>query len=234
MSENYTLLITVLPSIVIISFFVLSDKFREPPSLIFKVFFLGILICFPAGYLNGLMYDMFYDGTLMSEDLTSSFLGPAWTEELLKFIILYKFIAKDKHFNEPMDGIVYGVVASLGFATYENYDYVFRLADEYGLARIEMAEIRAWSAIPMHGLNGCIMGFFFGKFAFKGERKYLAYSLIMPYLFHGAYNFLVPYGNYFYLVLIIMLVLAYKLHEDLKISQKPKRKETEKKTSFFS
>ena len=36
MSENYTLLITVLPSIVIISFFVLSDKFREPPSLTFK------------------------------------------------------------------------------------------------------------------------------------------------------------------------------------------------------
>ena len=54
--------------------------------------------------------------------------------------ILDRFIAKDKHFNEPMDGIVYGVVASLGFATYENYDYVFRLGDEYGLARIEMGE----------------------------------------------------------------------------------------------
>ena len=24
-----------------------------------------------------------------------------------------------------MDGIVYGVAVSLGFATYENYDYVF-------------------------------------------------------------------------------------------------------------
>ena len=32
-------------------------------------------------------------------------------------------------FNEPMDGIVYGVTVSLGFATYENYDYVFRLAE---------------------------------------------------------------------------------------------------------
>ena len=56
----------------------------------------------------------------------------------------------------------------------------------------------------------------------------------MPYLFHGAYNFLVPYGNYFYVVLLIMLVLAYKLHEDLKLSQKSKKKEPEKKTSFFS
>ena len=32
------------------------------------------------------MYDIFYDGSLFSEDLTSSFLGPAWTEEILKFL----------------------------------------------------------------------------------------------------------------------------------------------------
>ena len=67
---------------------------------------------------------------------------------------------REKEFNEPMDGIVYGVVASLGFATYENYDYVFRLAETYNLERIDLAYIRAFSAVPMHGLNGCIMGFF--------------------------------------------------------------------------
>ena len=40
------------------------------------------------------------------------------------------FIVLRRHeFNEPMDGIVYGVTVSLGFATYENYDYVFRLAE---------------------------------------------------------------------------------------------------------
>ena len=32
-----------------------------------------------------------------------------------------------KAFNEPMDAIVYGTVVSLGFATLENYDYVYRL-----------------------------------------------------------------------------------------------------------
>ena len=46
------------------------------------------------------------------------------------FSILFLRI-KEKAFNEPMDAIVYGVVVSLGFATLENYDYVFRLAEEY-------------------------------------------------------------------------------------------------------
>ena len=72
-----------------------------------------------------------------------------------------------------MDGIVYGVVASLGFATYENYDYVFRLAETWDIDPSQMAIWRSYSAVPMHGLNGCIMGFYFGKYAFTAEKKYL-------------------------------------------------------------
>ena len=58
---------------------------------------------------------VFYDGSKYSENLTSSFLGPAWAEELLKFLILYLIFLKRNEFNEPMDGLVYGVVVSLGF-----------------------------------------------------------------------------------------------------------------------
>ena len=34
-----------------------------------------------------------------------------------------------REFNEPLDGVVYGVCASLGFATLENLYYVYVLAD---------------------------------------------------------------------------------------------------------
>ena len=34
------------------------------------------------------------------------------------------YILREKEFNEPMDGIVYGVTASLGFATLENIDFL--------------------------------------------------------------------------------------------------------------
>ena len=43
----------------------------------------------------------------------------------LKIFSFIYDVLRRKEFNEPMDGIVYGVVVSLGFITYENYDYVF-------------------------------------------------------------------------------------------------------------
>ena len=125
---------------------------------------LGILICFPAGMLNNFMFENF--GGNSGKDLTHSFLGPAWTEEILKFLVLYTIVLRRSEFNEPMDGIVYGVVVSLGFATYENYDYVFRLAETWDIAPSQMAIWRSYTAVPMHGLNGLYHGFLFWDVCF--------------------------------------------------------------------
>ena len=164
-----TLIITIAPSFIILAYFFLNDKFKEPKGTIALVFFLGVLICLPAGILNSFIYENFNNNTEIRERLLGSFLAPAWTEESLKLLILYAIVIKRKEFNEPMDGIVYGVAVSLGFATYENYDYVFRLAlewKEYGVTPEDVAIWRSYSAVPMHGLNGCLMGFYFGMYAF--------------------------------------------------------------------
>jgi len=221
-----TLLITVFPSVLILLYFFLSDKFKEPKGTVILVFVLGVLICFPAGILNSFMADNFGNVEDIN-DLTFSFLGPAWTEEILKFLILYTVVLRRKEFNEPMDGIVYGVVASLGFATYENYDYVFRLAETWDIAPAQMAIWRSYTAVPMHGLNGVIMGFYFGLFAFTANKKYLVLSLITPYLLHGFYNFLVVYSPVHYFVVTTMLVFAYILHGKLKLAQIKKKREKE-------
>ena len=220
-----TLLITIIPSLLILLYFFLSDKFKEPKGTIALVFGLGVLICLPAGIINEFMEVNF--SNIFSERLLYSFLGPAWGEEILKFLILYTIVLKRNEFNEPMDGIVYGVVASLGFATYENYDYVFRLAETYNIDPAQMAIWRSYSAVPMHGLNGCIMGFYFGKYAFTAEKKYLILSLLIPFLLHGFYNFLeYPFH---YMIVGIMIVYAIILHSDLKKLQLRKNKEREVK-----
>jgi len=220
-----TLLITIIPSLALLLYFVLSDKFKEPKLTVLAVFFLGYLICLPAGTLNDFSYKLLEDGTELSKRLGYSFLGPAWCEELLKFSILYLIVLRRNEFNEPMDGIVYGVAVSLGFATYENYDYVFRLAEQWDLVPMDLAIWRSYSAIPMHGLNGCLMGFYFGKYAFTAEKKYLVLSLLAPFLLHGFYNFL---GHPFhYSILGIMIIYALILHSDLKKLQLTKNKEKE-------
>ena len=224
-----TLAITIAPSIIILMYFFLSDKFKEPKSSIALIFFLGVLICLPAGILNTFMYDNFNNNTETMKKLLSSFLGPAWTEELLKLFILYAIVIKRKEFNEPMDGIVYGVAVSLGFATYENYDYVYRLAlewEQYGISPKDVAIVRSYSAVPMHGLNGCIMGFFLGKHVFSGDNRYLIYSFIVPFFMHGIYNYYVEFGV---LIVVVQLVYALRLHGELKKLQLSKKSEKELK-----
>ena len=223
------MLITITPSILILLYFFLSDKFKEPKRLVALVFFLGVLICLPAGILNSFVYENFNNDTETVEKLLGSFLGPAWTEELLKLFILYSIVLKRKEFNEPMDGIVYGVVVSLGFATYENYDYVYRLAlewKEYGITQQDVAIWRSYSAVPMHGLNGCLMGFYLGKYVFTGDKKFLGYSFFVPFLMHGIYNYYIQFGV---LIVIVQLIFALKLHRELKEIQKNKKKENELK-----
>ena len=218
-----TLLITIVPSLLILIYFFLSDKFKEPKGTIALVFSLGVLICLPAGIINQFMEANF--SNIFSERLLYSFLGPAWGEEILKFLILYTIVLKRNEFNEPMDGIVYGVVASLGFATYENYDYVFRLAETWDIDPAQMALWRSYSAVPMHGLNGCLMGFYFGKYAFTADKKYLVLSLLIPFLLHGFYNFLEH--PFHYMIVGIMIIYAIILHSDLKKLQLKKNKEKE-------
>jgi len=228
-----TLLFTIVPPILILLFFVLTDRFKEPKITIITVFFLGFLICLPAGILNQLSHDFFFNGSDYSENLTGSFLGPAWAEELLKFSILYLIILKRDEFNEPMDGLVYGVVVSLGFATYENYTYVYEWAstvakeENYDFLKFSyhVAKGRSYSAIPMHGLNGAVMGYYFGLYAFSGNKNYLALSLILPYLFHGFYNFLG--WPYMMIIIVILIIFSLILHSNLRELQLAKKKEHE-------
>ena len=49
-----------------------------------------------------------------------------------------------REFNEPLDGVVYGVCASLGFATLENLYYVYVLADYYQTSSMSLAIIRSF------------------------------------------------------------------------------------------
>ena len=220
-----TLLITIVPSLIILGFFFFSDKFKEPKPTIAIVFALGCLICFPAGMINDFMYETFNDGSDFSERLSSSFYSAAWSEELLKFIILYFIVLRRNEFNEPMDGIVYGVTVSLGFATFENYDYVFYWAEEWGIDPYQMAVWRSYSAVPMHGLMGCIMGFYFGMYAFTASKKYLVLCLFIPFIIHGFYNFL-PHPSHF-MVLGIVVIYSIVLHSQFKKMQWKKNKEKE-------
>ena len=226
------LLATILPSILIILFFVNSDKFKEPKGEIIKVFIFGILITIPAYILNTFLRDFWYNNTAVSESLISSFLTAAPVEEGLKLSILYYFVYKMKDFNEPLDGIVYGVTVSLGFATLENIYYVYLLADHFQTTSMALAVLRSFSAVPAHAVFGIFMGYFFMKYAFIKKGDNLFFAFVIPFVLHGCYNLFVA-SNFFAAMLLIIIswIISLRMFSRLKKTQKRKRKEYEKKVS---
>jgi RsiW-degrading membrane proteinase PrsW (M82 family) len=206
-----------------------SDLFPEPNNQIFKIFFYGILLCIPAFIINTALGTFFsnvgFDGTLLP-----TLLSAAPVEEILKFIVLYYLVYKMKDFNEPIDGIVYGVTVSLGFATLENIYYVYVLSDYYNVSSQSLAILRSFSTIPAHGIFGATMGYFFMKYTFIKKQDNLTLCIIVPILLHASYNFFVS-TNFLIALLIICIswFILLNAFSKLKNKQKKKKKEYEKK-----
>lgn len=218
-----TLLLTIGVPIAIVIFIVRSDKFPEPTSLIIKTFFIGILLCWPAGFLNSFIFVL--EDLLGFTDM--SFLA-GFTEEPLKFLAFMLFIKANIEFDEPMDAIVYGTIISLGFATYENIEYVYLYNEEF--SSFYIAILRAISAIPLHACCGVIMGYYIGLYTFKGSYKYIVQALLIPILIHALYNFLTGYsGILFFGYLFLVIYFAKSLHNQFVIEQQFKSYERETK-----
>ena len=207
----YILTLTFLPSLLILLYVTNSDKFKEPTSLIISTFFLGCLLCFPAGILNGVL--IFNKETPDNYSFLAGF-----SEETLKFLALYFYVKNRKEFDEPMDAVVYGCLISLGFATYENYEYVYLYETEF--SSLNIAVIRALSAIPLHACCGIIMGYYFIFFHFKKKRMYLFLSLLIPICIHAFYNFLTNIDDTLLTMFIIGLVIfTISCHKKIKKEQ---------------
>ena len=204
----FTLAFTCLPPIFIILYLIYSDKYKEPISLIISTFLLGCLLIIPAGIFNMI---------LIGENDHYSFLA-GFTEETLKFLVLFYYVRGKKQFDEPMDAIVYGTLISLGFATIENFEYVYLL--EFEISSFTIAFIRAISAIPLHACCGILMGYYFIYFHFRNNRFFLFYSLIIPISIHAFYNFLTTMGGLYFIIYVVgLVVFTVKCHNKIRIQQ---------------
>ena len=227
--ELIILTTTILPSIGIVTLFVMSDEFREPNKEIIKVFIYGIIITFFAFIFNTYLHEIFLSRSI-DKKLIESFLTAAPVEEGLKFLVLFFLVYRMKDFNEPLDGIVYGICVSLGFATLENIFYVY--FKEFNYDQIYVSLSRSISAVPAHGVFGVFMGYFFMKFAFynKNKKGNLFLCFFVPFLLHGIYNFLI--SEFLIIALLFILIawiIALMLFKKLKVKQKSKTKEFEPK-----
>ena len=217
MDDITTILVNVLfaiiPSLILCVFVYQKDyEEKEPKSIIFRLFFLGVILTIPAGFIEKLLISTYgYEGTL-SEIISIlyvkgryldigiiAFLMVALIEEGYKFIFLLIGSWKNKNFNYRYDAIVYAVFLSLGFATIENIYYILNHGSNVAL-------LRGLVAVPAHAIFAIISGLFLGfakENSVKKKKGKMAicmfFAFILPILLHGLYDFVLFIGDNTYI-----------------------------------
>jgi len=206
---------------------------KEPVGVLVMCFIFGVLICFPAGFWNSGVFEIFgFDLDQEDNSMLISFFMAFFVvglgEEMLKYLVVVLYAFRKPCFNEPFDGIVYAVMVSLGFAAFENIFYVM----EGGLS---VAVLRMFTAVPMHAAFAVIMGYYIGlskyyRGAARTEKSLK--GLVYAVLLHGLYDFVLFQDDFPLLGLLIfpLIIWAFFLckramNKHLKVSPfNPKKK----------
>ncbi len=232
MNFNDIVLATValIPAVALCIFVFVKDRVeKEPIGLLLLLLAAGAISCYPAGWIEGIMYTVndavFSNFGTVTDGVTylgsfpyflyqvsTNFICIALVEEGLKWTALFLITHKNKNFNSLFDGIIYAVFVSLGFAALENIKYSFN----YG---IDTALVRAVTAVPGHMFFGVLMGYFYTMWHLKKKcrdteltlqkngwiqnlmlqkfgKKELGFSILVPVLAHGFYDFCCSYDSF--------------------------------------
>ena len=233
-------LYSLIPIVLIMYYVYRRDRFPEPPRVVLITFLLGVATIFPISILIPVVEGFAENLDLSGESIYfyQAFIRAAFLEETAKWLVLILFCVKAVEFDEPMDALVYGVAVSLGFAAFENWEYIMSAAydDELAIAS-EIAWGRAFTAVPLHALAGVFMGFFLIKAIFNSAYKKINIflSLFFPICLHGFYNEILMSPNFsswwIYPLLIVMFIRAMFVFRKERSKQEQKLFESEIKTN---
>lgn len=222
----------LLPAVILCIYVYKKDKVeKEPPLLLLQLFFLGMLCCYPAYYLEkmiigsiDIVFSLFYANNIYFYNFIYYFIGVALVEEGLKWLVLRFFALKGENFNCFFDGLIYAVFISLGFAALENVLYV----TENGWMN---ALLRGVLSVPGHMFFSVMMGYYISRWKILKEAEEIELNLIksvgykkplfnskisyvlsilIPVILHGIYNFCCSSDSMlFTLLFIVFIVFLY-------------------------
>ena len=209
----FVIFISLLPVVLIANYIYKKDKDKEPKKLIIKLLFFGVFSVVPTFILSNVYNSLFPNQNTFFEMLCKFIFGVGLIEEFSKFLPAYFVGIKSKDFDDVYDAILYTTFTALCFAGFENILYVLN-------GGITTAILRFFTAVPGHACWGVIMGLFVGiayQYKFNNNmKKYrlnMIYSIIIPALFHGLYDFGLLYGaknvNLFTIVIAFLIDLCF-------------------------
>lgn len=180
--------------------------------MVLKVFFWGMLVTPIAAIVEiALSYLLgAWSGPEPWKTLMWNFLGIAFIEEYAKYFVIRWKVLRNKEFDEPIDSMIYLVIAALGFAAFENVliliaplitNYLSNIIGQmepvidFGITQaVRLIVVRFWGATLLHTLASAVLGFFLAlSFYHKGRFKYLLFpfGMVLATLLHGLFNYFI-------------------------------------------
>lgn len=178
------ILATLLPLVVLYVIYSLDLYQMGAFRTVLLCFGWGIVAYFLAAQINPFVY---YRGWVSLENLPRYFAPVA--EEILKALVLVYLVRRPK-FTYFVDGAIYGFAAGMGFAIFENYEYIL-VNTGWGLGT---ALARVISVNLIHASASAVVGAALGLARFRrnlGHVAFLLSGLALAMLLHGAFNNLV-------------------------------------------
>lgn len=179
--------VSVIPAIALAAWFRRLDRARPAPRrALYTTMALGAIACIPAALVELGERAILGDASMAGGRFVDAFVVAAFTEEVLKLLVVLAYPFRRSVFDEVMDGVVYTVGASLGFGLIENL--------AFGANDVQTAMIRAITAVPMHAIASGIMGYFVGRARFSSSASALPLTLaglFLGVIVHGTYDWAV-------------------------------------------
>lgn len=212
---NFLLLFTLAlaPSIIWLVFFLRKDIHPESKRMILKIFFYGMLIAVSAAVMEMGILEEFSKLNLspFSISLLNIFIGVALVEEGLKYLIIKEHVLNNSEFDEPVDIMLYMIIAALGFAALENILIFFKQGRVWqSYEPFLLSGFRFIGATFLHALCSGIVGYFLALSFSRTKRKHILLfsGLGLAVLLHGFYNiFIMKTGENPELIIIPIMIL---------------------------
>ncbi|MDI6603069.1 MAG: PrsW family intramembrane metalloprotease [Patescibacteria group bacterium] len=194
MTYYFYIFLGLVPSIIWLLFYLRKDVHPESNPMVIKIFFYGMLVALPAIFLEMGIFKVLtkLNLPLIYLAILNTFLGGALIEEVMKFLVVKKEVLYSAEFDEPIDAMLYMIIAALGFAASENILILLGLGPELFLLQALITFIlRFWGATFLHALCSGLVGYFLALSLFETRKrlKLISLGLLISIVLHGLYNF---------------------------------------------